>query len=55
MKSGKVFTIAADPEMEVWQANEMLLEPKETVLGKDGSVTFPAASVTAVEVTTSQD
>jgi hypothetical protein len=48
--SGKVFTIAADPEMEVWQENEAELEPRESILARDARHTFPAASVSAVEL-----
>lgn len=49
--NGKAFTIAADPELEIWQQNESALEPKETVVVRNAVHTFPAASVSAVELT----
>ena len=50
IKTAKAFTIAADPELEIWQQNESVLEPKETAI-ENTTHTFPPASVTAIELT----
>jgi alpha-N-arabinofuranosidase len=52
--SGRVFTIAEDPEMEVWTGNAERLEPREISLSRDGMHTFPAASVSAVEIVSAE-
>ncbi len=48
--SGRVFEIAADPEMEVWRVNDDRLAPVEKKLPRGARWTFPPASVTAVEM-----
>ena len=47
---GKVFEIAADPEFEVWAAVSETLAPKQKTLPESAQWTFPAASVSAVEL-----
>ena len=47
---GRVFEIAAPPEQEITQFNPDILEPKEKQLPPDGAWTFPAASVSAIEI-----
>jgi hypothetical protein len=47
---GRVFTLAADPEFEVYEHQPEVLEPVEKALAADGRWTFPAASVSAVEL-----
>jgi alpha-L-arabinofuranosidase len=53
IQSGAVYEIAADPEFEVLQTCAGVLEPAEKALPSDGLWTFPAASVSAVELTVS--
>jgi alpha-L-arabinofuranosidase len=48
--SGKVFTLAADPEFEVFEHRPDVLEPVEAALPATGRWNFPAASVSAVEL-----
>jgi hypothetical protein len=52
--SGRAFTLAADPEFEVWEYRDDVLQPVEAPVPADGRWTFPAASVTAVELNTQQ-
>jgi alpha-L-arabinofuranosidase len=52
---GRVFEIAADPELEVMEGCAEALEPRERLLPQDGQWTFPPASVSAVEVTINRD
>ncbi len=47
---GKVFEIAAPPELEVWPANADRLAPVARKLPAGARWTFPAASVSAVEL-----
>jgi alpha-L-arabinofuranosidase len=47
---GRVFTLAADPEFEVFEHRDDVLEPVEEPLSANGKWTFPAASVSAVEL-----
>lgn len=48
--SGKVFQIAVEPELEVWWRNAHRFAPVEKKLPAGAKWTFPAASVTAVEL-----
>ncbi len=48
--NGRVFEISTDPEQEVTQFNPGLLEPVEKKLPLNGKWTFPAASVSAIEI-----
>jgi alpha-L-arabinofuranosidase len=48
--SGRVFEIAIEPEQEITQFNPDLLEPVEKKLPPGGEWTFPAASVSAIEI-----
>jgi alpha-L-arabinofuranosidase len=50
VKSGRVFQIAAEPEQETTQFNPDRLGPVEKSLPPSGEWTFPAASVSAVEI-----
>ncbi|MBU0640244.1 MAG: twin-arginine translocation signal domain-containing protein [Planctomycetes bacterium] len=50
IQGGRVFTLAADPEFEVFEHRNDILEPVEKPLSADGKWTFPAASVSAVEL-----
>jgi alpha-N-arabinofuranosidase len=50
IKSGRAFTLAADPEFEVFEHRDDVLEPVEKALPTNGRWTFPAASVSAVEL-----
>jgi alpha-L-arabinofuranosidase len=50
IKSGRVYTLAADPEIEVFEHRDDVLEPVEKPLPDDGKWTFPAASVSVVEL-----
>jgi alpha-L-arabinofuranosidase len=50
--SGRVFTLVADPEAEVIETDPDAVALKESSLPVDGTWTFPAASVSAVEVET---
>ena len=45
-----MFTLVADPEAEVIETDPDVVALKETALLADGRITFPAASVSAVEV-----
>ncbi len=49
---GRVFQIAAEPEQEITQFNPNVLKPVEKKLSLTGAWTFPAASVTAIEIET---
>ena len=51
IKSGKAFELSTDPEFEILSAVNDPLIPKEKLLNVNEPVTFPAASVTAVELT----
>ena len=48
--SGRVFTLVADPEAEIIETEPEVVALKEADLPADGRITFPAASVSAVEV-----
>jgi hypothetical protein len=48
--AGRVFTLVADPEAEVIETEPDVVALKEVALPADGRFTFPAASVSAVEV-----
>ena len=48
--SGRVITLVADPEAEVIETDPDVVALKEAALPADGRLTFPAASVSAVEV-----
>ena len=48
--SGRVYTLVADPEAEVIETQPDVVALRETQLPADGRFTFPAASVSAVEV-----
>lgn len=48
--TGRVFTLAAHPEVEVIETDPNPVQLSEVALPNDGSWTFPAASVSAVEV-----
>jgi len=50
IKSGRVFTLATEPEFEVFEHREDVLEPVEQAVPPSGKWTFPAASVSAVEL-----
>lgn len=50
VNSGKVFEIAIEPEYEVFEHRPEITAPKEKSLPKNGRWTFPAASVSAVEL-----
>jgi alpha-L-arabinofuranosidase len=50
VNSGRVFEIAIEPEYEVFEYRPEVTAPKEKVLAKNGEWTFPAASVSAVEL-----
>lgn len=52
--SGKVFEIAVEPELEVWWRNAHRFAPVTRKLPAGASWTFPAASVTAVELKVAQ-
>jgi hypothetical protein len=52
VRSGKVFTLAGDPEAEIIEAEPDAVRLSEAALPVDGRWSFPAASVTAVEVET---
>jgi len=54
IRDGRAFTLAADPEFEVWEYRDDVLQPVETTVPADGRWTFPAASVTALELDTQQ-
>jgi alpha-N-arabinofuranosidase len=48
--SGRVFTLVADPEAEVIETEPDVVALKEAVVPTDMRITFPAASVCAVEL-----
>ncbi|MFQ5807556.1 MAG: alpha-L-arabinofuranosidase C-terminal domain-containing protein [Phycisphaerae bacterium] len=48
--SGRVFTLVADPEFEVFEHRPDMLSPVEQALPASGKWTFPPASVSAVEL-----
>jgi len=50
IRSGKVFQLAADPEFEVIETQAREIVPVQKDLPPDGLWTFPAASVSAVEL-----
>jgi alpha-L-arabinofuranosidase len=50
LRKGKVFALAADPEVEIIQAEPEAVRLSEGVLPTDGTWTFPAASVSAMEL-----
>jgi hypothetical protein len=50
LTGGRVFEIAADPELEVMEGTEERLAPQEKPLPASGLWTFPPASVSAVEI-----
>jgi alpha-N-arabinofuranosidase len=49
-REGKVFALAADPEVEVIETDPDVVRLSEGALPRDGSWTFPPASVSAVEL-----
>ncbi|MGE5295449.1 MAG: alpha-L-arabinofuranosidase C-terminal domain-containing protein, partial [Solirubrobacterales bacterium] len=51
IRSGQVFELAADPEFEVIETQAREIQPVRKNLPSDGLWTFPAASVSAVELT----
>jgi alpha-N-arabinofuranosidase len=50
LKGGRVFTLAGDPEHEIYEHDPNVLVPVEKPLPAGGRWEFPAASVTAVEI-----
>jgi len=50
LRSGQVFQLAADPEFEVIETQARVIVPVQKDLPSSGLWTFPAASVSAVEV-----
>ena len=50
IKSGKVFSIALDPAYEVFEYRPEVTSPKESAIPESCVWTFPAASVSAVEL-----
>ena len=50
IRSGRIFEIAIDPMVEVTKDNPDVMAPVEKNLPTDGLWTFPAASVSAVEL-----
>ena len=50
IKRGKVFEIATDPEFEVWSETRDVIAPQAKTMPENGVWTFPAASVSAVEL-----
>lgn len=50
VESGKVWEIAADPELEVMETHPDYFAPVQKPLPADGEWRFPAASVTALEL-----
>jgi len=50
IKSGKVFTLALDPAYEIFKYEPEVTSPKESVIPKSSKWTFPAASVSVVEL-----
>jgi hypothetical protein len=53
--SGAVFQIAADPEFEVWSETRGVIAPVRKELPLRGHWTFPAASVSVVELEAAED
>ena len=51
VRSGRVAWFDVDPEHEVFEYREETVHPKEAALPGAGTWTFPAASVSAVELT----
>jgi hypothetical protein len=51
VNSAKAFAIAAPPEFEIWSAEGDLMKVQERSLEPNAPLAFPAASVTAVELT----
>lgn len=47
---GRLFTLSADPEFEIIGHQDGVLEPVESRMADDATITFKAASVTAVEL-----
>jgi len=47
---GRMFSLAADPEVEIIETEPEVVRLVESVVPADGAWTFPAASVSAVEV-----
>ncbi|HON90851.1 MAG TPA: hypothetical protein PKZ07_04735 [Sedimentisphaerales bacterium] len=50
IRSGQGFELAADPEFEVIETQAREIQPVRKDLPADGLWTFPAASVSAVEL-----
>jgi alpha-L-arabinofuranosidase len=50
IRSSRVMEISADPEFEVWSGTAETLAPKQRKLANASAWTFPAASVSAVEL-----
>ena len=50
IRSARVFEIATDPEFEVWAAVAGRLAPKQKSFDPQQPWTFPAASVSAIEM-----
>jgi alpha-N-arabinofuranosidase len=48
--SGRVFTLVGDPEAEIIETEPEVVARNEAALPTDGRITFPAASVSAVEL-----
>ena len=55
IESGRCFEIAADPEVEVLQNCPEVLGVEEKVVAQSGLWTFPAASVSAIELVLSPE
>jgi alpha-N-arabinofuranosidase len=53
--AGRIFTIALDPEYEIFESKPEITRPRESPLPGSGEWTFPAASVSAVELEISQE
>lgn len=49
---GRAWTLAIDPEYEVFEHRPEVTTPKEAEIPAEGALTFPAASVSAVELET---
>jgi hypothetical protein len=50
IRDGKVFALAADPEAEIIETEPDVVHLSEKALPRDGAWSFPAASVSAVEL-----
>jgi alpha-L-arabinofuranosidase len=48
--SGRIFELALDPEYEVFEDRPEMTRPRESPLPASGAWTFPAASVSAIEL-----